>query len=335
MVNNIKISVIIPVFSLEKYIGRCLKSIINQTLEDIEIIIINDGSSDNSLEIINSYKEEDSRIITYSQENCGVSSARNKGVDLAKGDYITFVDGDDYIEETMLEEMFIQVENQNIDMVFCYLSNDVDNKVGKSIYNLNSTKCLKKLFEGKMSRTACGILFNTDIVKKNGINFKSNLRYGEDFLFTIRYLSKVQTEITIVPKKFYKVEERTDSATRKYDVNRFRQIKILAQTISIELKNSVLLRQLTNDLNYYIGTSIFSSLTNIVLSNETAAIKLNRIRELKKSEQTKRALQIGDLNWSNSKNKAKILLIRYGHVYFIYFFYSLYKFYKKERLAND
>lgn len=92
-----KISVIVPIYNAELYLDRCLKSIINNTHRNLEIICINDGSTDTSLNILESYKENDSRIIVISQENRGVSSARNKGLEIATGEYISFVDADDMI----------------------------------------------------------------------------------------------------------------------------------------------------------------------------------------------------------------------------------------------
>ena len=87
-----KISVIVPVYNVQVFLKDCLDSLVNQTLSDIEIICINDGSTDNSLDILNDYARNDKRIIVYSQENAGISSARNKGLELAKGEYISFVD---------------------------------------------------------------------------------------------------------------------------------------------------------------------------------------------------------------------------------------------------
>ena len=100
----VKVSVVIPVYNVEDYLRDCLDSIVNQTLKDIEIICINDGSTDNSLEILEHYKSKDERIKVISQENGGISAARNKGIDLASGDYISFIDSDDYIDNNFYEK---------------------------------------------------------------------------------------------------------------------------------------------------------------------------------------------------------------------------------------
>ncbi len=115
----IKISVIIPVYNAEKYLARCLKSVINQTFKDIEIICINDVSSDNSAEILNEYSKKDERIkVINNSENMGAALSRNAGIDAAKGEYIYFIDADDYIDEKYLEGMFSVIEREKCDIVF-------------------------------------------------------------------------------------------------------------------------------------------------------------------------------------------------------------------------
>ena len=116
--NPTKVSVIIPVYNTEEYIGETLNSIINQTLRDIEIIVINDGSTDNSLQIINEYAQRDSRIIVFTQANQGQSIARNKGFDYASGIYIYFMDSDDILELNALELCYLRCENKNVDFIF-------------------------------------------------------------------------------------------------------------------------------------------------------------------------------------------------------------------------
>ena len=102
----VAISVIIPVYNVEKYLGRCLDSVVNQTFTDIEIICINDGSSDNSLEILKRYAQRDRRIKIFTQENSGLSASRNVGMKYASGDYIYFIDSDDYLVKTAFEELY-------------------------------------------------------------------------------------------------------------------------------------------------------------------------------------------------------------------------------------
>src|SRR3954470_7921673 len=103
---SIKVSVVIPVYNAEKYITECIESLLNQTLKQCEFIFVNDGSSDNSSQIINEFKKKDNRIILINQENQGVSIARNNGLKAASGEYVGFVDADDYIDCEMYETIY-------------------------------------------------------------------------------------------------------------------------------------------------------------------------------------------------------------------------------------
>lgn len=119
MNNEPLISVIVPVYNVEKYLGQCLDSIINQTLKDIEIICVDDGSTDGSLDILNSYKEKDDRIIILKQKNLYAGVARNNGLKVAKGKYLSFLDSDDFFDANMLEDMYNQAEKDKSDVVVC------------------------------------------------------------------------------------------------------------------------------------------------------------------------------------------------------------------------
>lgn len=113
------ISIVIPVYNLEKYIARCLKSIQVQSLDDFEVILVNDGSTDGSLKVCNQYAKDDVRIVVITQDNGGASKARNSGIAVARGQYIAFVDGDDYIEKDFLKKLYVAIKNSNCRMSMC------------------------------------------------------------------------------------------------------------------------------------------------------------------------------------------------------------------------
>ena len=130
-----KVSVIVPVYNVEEYLERCLDSLVNQTLKDIEIIIVNDGSTDGSKEIIQKYLNKYKNIVYLEKENGGLSSARNYGIPYAKGEYIGFVDSDDYVELTMYEKMYNKAIEEKSDMVECDFIWEYPNK--KRYYRKN------------------------------------------------------------------------------------------------------------------------------------------------------------------------------------------------------
>ena len=186
-----KVSVIIPVYNVEKYIGKCIDSIINQTYRDIEIICVNDGSTDNSLNILRDYAQKDNRIIIISQENQGAAIARNNGLNNAKGDYICFLDSDDYVEYTFLETMYKQITLQNSDMCLCkskyvfndklvYCHSDIKTEIlHKPIFSVQDIP--DKIFQ------ICSIpcftkLYRTEFIKNNGLEFQ-NLKSSNDVFF--------------------------------------------------------------------------------------------------------------------------------------------------------
>ena len=116
----IKVSVIVPVYNQEKRLHRCMDSLVNQTLDSIELIVINDGSTDKSLKVLNEYKEKyPKKIKLITRENKGISITRNEGLSIAKGKYVGFVDSDDYVELDMYEKLYNKVEQEKCDIVIC------------------------------------------------------------------------------------------------------------------------------------------------------------------------------------------------------------------------
>ena len=139
------ISIIVPIYNVEKYLHQCLQSIINQSFSDIEIILINDGSTDGCYDICEEYKKRDSRIVVVHKENSGLVNARKTGISYAHGDYIAYVDADDWIEPNMFERMYQIMIKQSVDIVMCGRYEDTG-KVSKSVYH--------EMKEGKYDKQA-------------------------------------------------------------------------------------------------------------------------------------------------------------------------------------
>ena len=177
----VKISVVIPVYNVEDFLEECLESIINQTFKDIEVICINDGSTDSSLEILNSYKEKDKRFKIFSQENLGHAVATNKGISIAKGDYLFLMDSDDILNLSALEETYHYAKNKDVDFVIfqsinyimdenryyespIYSLEKVSKVVGDKVFNYKDLGDL--IFE--IPVTPWSKLYKTDFIKKSG-----------------------------------------------------------------------------------------------------------------------------------------------------------------------
>lgn len=213
----IKISVIIPAYNVEDHIESCLKSIIGQSLKEIEIIIINDGSTDNTGKIINKYNRMDDRIKVINTKNKGVSAARNKGLLKSIGKYIFQIDADDWLESNGLEELYKLAELEEADIVIAnaYYNNNgilTPIKDGEDLSN----DLMHDFLTRKIKPSVCTKLYKKNLFINNNINYSEGVRIGEDLLinfFLIFYAKKiVKTE-----KNFLHYVKREDSATNSYN----------------------------------------------------------------------------------------------------------------------
>lgn len=215
-----KISVIVPVYNVEKYIEKCIRSIMKQTLEEIEIIVVNDGSLDRSLEIIDRLMKEDQRIKVITKKNGGVSSARNTGIKIATGKYIQHIDGDDWVEKDFLKSMYEFAEKENLDIVVSdyyedYFDEKKKMKKGKKKSEkiiFDSKEYLKDLFYDDDAPAMWNKLFKTSLYKENNIFYPENISIGEDLSTTPRliYFSK---KIGYLKKAFYHYMQNPKSIT--------------------------------------------------------------------------------------------------------------------------
>lgn len=191
-----QISIIVPVYNSQRYLSRCLDSLVNQTYGNIEILLINDGSTDNSLSIIREYAEEYPQIRFFTQENRGVGAARNIGLKNAIGEYIMFCDSDDTFEPSMCEDMLLTMQNEHVDMVMCNIY--IHKKNGSYVAKVGSYEFAFKdgkyrLSPGIMDRINVFVwskIFKKSIIDKFNIAFP-NIKPGEDNSFMYHYLSVI------------------------------------------------------------------------------------------------------------------------------------------------
>lgn len=185
----IDISIIVPSYNAEKYIDKCIKALINQTKKELEFIIINDGSTDSTEDIIKSYN--DKRIKYFKNKNQGISKTRNFGIDKAKGKYIMFVDSDDYIEIDACKKLYDRIESTNSDVVvsdFYIVKGDEKEKFSINSFNDTSLKDTPKLLN-IVNTAPWNKIYKRDLIIKNNIRFPENLKY-EDAPFVLECLDK-------------------------------------------------------------------------------------------------------------------------------------------------
>ncbi len=211
-----KISIIIPAYNIAPYIGRCLDSVLEQTYTNLEIIVIDDGSTDNTREIIEEYREKDSRIVAIYKENTGVSDTRNKGLDIATGDYIGFVDGDDYIENNMYEILINNAIKYDADISHCgyrlkYPTTEFLMHGTNKIVEQDNQQGVIDLLEGKFIEPG---IWNKLFSKKciGDLRLYKDIRYNEDFLFATMAFIKAEKSI-FEDKPLYNYMMRPNSAT--------------------------------------------------------------------------------------------------------------------------
>lgn len=211
-----KVSIVIPVYNTASYLSKCIESVINQTYKNLEIILVDDGSTDDSSKICDKYGEEDKRIKVIHQKNSGVSVARNNGIKAASGKYITFVDSDDIVDEYYIEYLLNESKNA---LPVCKIG-ELGSKRNKSY------KCIElkeedfiELSKLALLNTPCCKLFDLAIIKSNKILFDENLSLGEDMLFNFDYLKHIKlVRVLDIELYYYRKNLNTLSSSYKKDM---------------------------------------------------------------------------------------------------------------------
>lgn len=230
---TVALSIIIPIYNCEKYLKKCVKSVLQQEPNKCEIILINDGSTDNSLKICNQLEKEYSNIRVYSQTNSGVSAARNLGLTHANGKYVTFMDSDDYIGSGYFAEFQKLINAETYDLINFGFFSEVEDKRGNIIsqdkinfskkkYNsINELrKDLVKLWDAHMLYNVWNKIYLKSIIDKNYIRFPKK-NFGEDMEFNALYLSKINRLYNSEKCYYHYIKERQGSLTQKYNKNLF------------------------------------------------------------------------------------------------------------------
>jgi len=250
--NRKGISIIVPIYNAEKYLNKCIDSIINQTKKELEIILINDGSTDNTDKIIASYN--DKRIKYYKNKNQGIGKTRNFGIGKATGKYIMFLDSDDFLEKNACELLFNKVENSNTDIVICDFYKIYDNveveEVRQPSFKSSSLKDNPNILNEYLAPWAK--LYKRELIVKNNIKFIENLKY-EDAPFVVEALDK--------SKKIAKLDEclvyyavHNNSETTVRDKRVFDILKIL-DIIRKYFKNKKYIKEVLDKLTVRIITN--------------------------------------------------------------------------------
>ena len=242
------LSIVLPVFNVEKYLDRCIKSILEGTYKDLELVIVNDGTKDDSENIIIRYLEKYNNITYIVKENGGLSHARNVGYTYAKGEYIAFFDSDDYIEKDMYEKLMAKVKDYNYDIVVCDLYMEYE-QTGKKIYvGSNVEKEYKNVEEDNneinirkeiMENIYIAVhnkIYKKELIEKTfekGMPFVNGMYY-EDIVYTYSILQNTRS-ISFVKEPLYYYVQRTSSISNNYD----KKLYDIITSVEMLIENSV------------------------------------------------------------------------------------------------
>ncbi|MEC1072263.1 glycosyltransferase [Priestia megaterium] len=219
---NIKLSIIVPVYNLEKFVGRCLESILCQVNDEVEIIIIDDGSTDNSGTIIDEYAQKHSNIRVTHKSNEGISKTRNKGLVQAKGEYVLFVDSDDYIAGNMVKTMLNQAINKNADIVISKAVNEWSDQTKEDMFTkdfdesevINGMEAVKRFWAGEINGHPWNKLIRRELMVNNNIVFPEDKKIYEDAPTLFKLYLKAN-RIAFVNQNLYYYVQHPGSVTKK------------------------------------------------------------------------------------------------------------------------
>lgn len=307
-----KVSIIIPVYNGEKYIEKCLKSVMQQTYKDIEIIVINDGSKDNTNKIIQAYKEKDKRILYLVQENRGVSASRNKAIQKATGEYIVFVDADDTINEDYVEVLVQTIEKENVDIVACGYT-DISiygvlklNDFYKGNVLLSKNDFINDIFIG-VGGTLWGKIFKNKIIRENNIKMNEEIFMCEDMLFVLEYATKCTSFGAVKENLYYYNRINDNSISSKINFTYYNNFITVIKLIEDILESNKYSRDFIDNILSQRIKSISLNLTIMQQDNKhnyRVKDKLNNIKMILDNDYYKRYKD----NLSSDSVKENILL---------------------------
>ncbi len=326
---DIKVSVIIPVYHAENYVAECIESLLSQTLQECEFIFINDGSNDRSREIIESYKEKDSRIHLIDQENQGVSIARNKGLDIATGEYVGFVDADDYVEKEMFDRLYNAATQQDCDVVISNLKGEGTEALQ---YPFRKSAVLPKEYiqksilphfiKSENLNSVCNKIFRNQLIKENKIIFPENVALGEDGMFNLQFFSAATTAFYL-DYAGYCYREVAGSATRNFLKHDY--FKRASEVYAMELPKSIKFNMTKEELVKLKAEKLINSVNafifQIICTNSNFLEKYKNIKKMINSPQVKEALtkcNFDSNDFLGRYDRAVITMMKYNFIIGIY-----------------
>lgn len=315
-----KVSFIVTAYNLEQYIERCINSLINQTMQDIEIIVVNDGSTDSTTKIMDKLAKEDSRIKNIYQENSGVSEARLRGVHESTGEYIIFIDGDDWVSNELAQNTYFIASNNNYDIICFDYYNAYDNNVIKEKHNnINKEvfefEYLELILEQKINHELWNKLIKKEFIEKTNYNNISNIGMGEDLAINVEF-GVNRPKVRFIEGMYYYYYQRQGSAMHRFDKNSLDIVKSL-NYIELTLKEHNILDKYEKYVEFlefihlYVNHLLFQTeIINDIHKKFYYSWKEKHVI-IRKNELCKKYIK------SNFNRKIKLLFIAFNCNYYI------------------
>ncbi len=321
-----KISIIVPVYNAEKTLKQCVNSILSQTYKNIEVILVNDGSTDDSLKVCNKFSDEDKRVLVLSQKNMGVSASRNKGLKFAKGEFIQFIDSDDYIDKFMCEKLVKNIKQYKADVVVCGYNkisfNGIESKQGpravvEGIANLEQV--FATAFEGALFNAPWNKIYKRSKIKET---FLEGLCLGEDLKFNLSYFSNCDKFVFTNDCLYNYTDYSNSSLSERYDddllnlqLNLYKSsqdfcVKNFNGSIGIDSTKKVF----EKEIYYYIKKLILKS-------NYKRRDKLEKIKECLYITEIKE--RMNDVRTKDKQIRLLFILLRHNLISLVYLFFYL------------
>lgn len=281
-----KVSIIVPIYNVEKYLDRCIQSLVNQTLNDIEIILVDDGSPDNCPQMCDEYAQKDNRIKVIHKQNAGLGYARNSGLDIATGEYVAFVDSDDYVDTSMYKKLYNETINHKYDIVYCGF---IVEKKDKSTYTENTKdrdlKDSNEILELCRNMIACNVgvkeersesmavwhgIYKKEIIDKHNVKFESERNIlSEDIVFDAIFIPLCKS-IRTIQDALYIHCFNNESLSKTFNANKIEKNIYLYYRLNEITKAYGLNNFNLNIVRFFIGynRSFFRSIFNSNIDNK-------------------------------------------------------------------
>ena len=326
------VSIIVPIYNVEKYLDECIQSLFSQTYKNLEIILVDDGSSDKSPEMCDNYEKQDPRIRVIHKKNAGLGFARNTGLDKATGNYVVFLDSDDYLDSDAIEELVITATNNNAQLVKGGLKK-VDNN--QNILYLRGID--RRVYEGReidqyltprllgsspsksdsIEMSVCATLFDRELIEENNLRFNSERQVlSEDLPFNLTYLSYCEKAVTL-DHITYNYRLNFKSTSQKYQSNKFVKVIQFFEFIDYQYKD------LARRENIRLSRLFFLYLKHCIkkeLLDTTASTKqiINKIRQICSNKMTVERLNNYPINRLPLKHQIFLKLVKGKHSILLY-----------------